>query len=159
MTNTQHQVEVSRVVDALADEPDDPDICSWIISALNKLSVPGSEVSVRIVDQVEIRALNNTYRGKDAPTNVLSFESDLKLPDSERQILGDIVLCSEVVYSESAEFNKMYRDRYAHMLIHGLLHLLGHDHETEEDRKVMESIEIDLLSAMQISDPYEMVMS
>ena len=116
-------------------------------------------VTVRIVDEAEMRALNNRYRGRDKATNVLSFEADL--PETIRgeiqpEPLGDIVICAPVVEAEAELQGKPPRHHWAHLCIHGLLHLLGHDHDVEERATVMESLEVKYLSRLGIPDPYEL---
>jgi probable rRNA maturation factor len=139
--------------------PCEAEIRSWIASVLD--AVPGTratEVSVRIVDQEESRSLNHRFRGKDKATNVLSFPvvDDVisGLPDAARQSLGDIVVCGPVVEAEAAEQRKPVADHWAHMLVHGTLHLLGYDHEACDDAEVMEAIERRILAAQGVPDPY-----
>ncbi len=113
----------------------------------------GYEVCVRVVDAEESRALNSQYRGKDKPTNVLSFPAELAL-DGVR-LLGDLAICAPVVACEAREQGKSLQDHYAHMLVHGLLHLCGYDHEAEADAAAMESLEVELLALFDIRDPYQ----
>lgn len=155
-TEIMHQVDISRALSGLEDEPEDPLIRRWVERALDNLGLSAIEVSVRIVDREEITSLNASYRKKDAPTNVLSFASDVDT-ETGRRFIGDIVLCSPVVMQESQAFQKTFADRYAHMLIHGLLHLLGHDHQNDDERRAMEALEIQVLQQLGISDPYEMM--
>ena len=107
------------------------------------------EVCIRIVDAEESQSLNKQFRGKDKPTNVLSF------PFEEESYLGDLVLCHPVIQAEAESQTKSIQAHYQHLLIHGILHLLGFDHETDEDATEMEQIEIELLSKLQIANPYE----
>lgn len=111
------------------------------------------ELSVRIVDADEGRALNRDYRDKDYATNVLSFPAELPkgvpLP-----ILGDLVLCAPVIAREAEEQGKPLKHHYAHMLVHGVLHLLGHDHTDEAEAEAMEAIEREVLAGLGIPDPY-----
>lgn len=155
-TDQLHAVEVSRSVESLDTEPDRQLIISWVIFALSNLNMAASEVSLQIVDEADMTALNAQYRNKAASTNVLSFPSDIASEDG-RTFLGDIVICNQVVKRESLAFNKRFEDRYAHMVIHGLLHLIGHDHGQDDDRLTMEQLEIDLLEKLGMTDPYEMV--
>jgi probable rRNA maturation factor len=157
-TDPGHQVEISRTQPALDDEPDDPLIRSWITGTLEALALDASEVSVHIVSSQEIAALNSEYRNRNEPTNVLSFDSGIDAVEG-KQFLGDIVICSQVIQSESQAFNKSMSDRYAHILVHGLLHLLGYDHLADEERARMEALEIQLLEQLGITDPYEMNVS
>jgi probable rRNA maturation factor len=113
-------------------------------------------LTIRLTTPEEIQALNLEFRGKDKPTNVLSFPfempEEISLPEF---ILGDIAICPEIVMNEAIEQKKNYPDHFAHMVIHGVLHLLGHDHEEEEEAMVMESLEIELLEKIQIRNPYQ----
>lgn len=111
------------------------------------------ELSVRIVDADEGRALNRDYRDKDYATNVLSFAAELP-PGVPLPILGDLVLCAPVIAREAEEQGKPLKHHYAHMLVHGVLHLLGHDHMDEAEAEAMEAIERDVLASLGIPDPY-----
>ena len=153
MTNPSHQVEISRAVEPLDEEPDEPAITQAVELVLNSLERPNSEVSVRLVSENEIAELNNTYRSKEGATNVLSFPADIKIEQVD--ILGDVVICTSVVANEANDFGKTYPDRFRHMLVHGVLHLLGYDHMEDQEREEMESLEIRLLSQLGIENPYE----
>lgn len=111
------------------------------------------ELSVRIVDTDEGRALNRDYRDKDYATNVLSFPAELP-PGVPLPILGDLVLCAPVIAREAQEQGKALKHHYAHMLVHGVLHLLGHDHMDEAEAEAMEAIEREVLAGLGIPDPY-----
>lgn len=111
------------------------------------------ELSVRLVDKKEIQALNLQYRQKDKPTNVLSFPCDIDLPISPR-LLGDLVVCSAVVNEEAKAQGKSFEAHWSHILIHGLLHLLGYDHIEEDEAEVMEDLERKLLAKLGYDDPY-----
>ena len=111
------------------------------------------ELSVRIVDADEGRALNRDYRHKDYATNVLSFPAELP-PGVPLPILGDLVLCAPVIAREAEEQGKPLKHHYAHMLVHGVLHLLGHDHMDEAEAEAMEAIEREVLAGLGIPDPY-----
>lgn len=120
-----------------------------------------SEVSVRFTDDAEVRQLNAAYRGKDKPTNVLSFpmvQPDLldaiSNGDDGEALLGDIVLAHETVVREAAEKRIDVADHATHLIVHGTLHLLGYDHETDADAEHMESLERDALAGLGIADPY-----
>nr|WP_207161099.1 rRNA maturation RNase YbeY [Halorhodospira halophila] len=117
----------------------------------------GGELTVRIVDEDESRALNRDYRGRDKPTNVLSFPCELPpgLPAEAAQILGDLVVCAPVVAREAAEQGKPEADHWAHMLVHGALHLLGYDHEDPAQAERMEAEERRILAALGVPDPYQ----
>ena len=111
----------------------------------------GGQVTIRLVDADEGRALNNDYRGKDYATNVLSFPYD-----TEPVVTGDLVICPAVVAREAAEQNKPLAAHYAHLTLHGMLHLQGRDHETDEDAQAMEDEEREILAALGYPDPYRM---
>jgi len=113
-----------------------------------------SELLIRIVDRDEIQTLNNTYRHKDKPTNVLSFPSDLPI-EIDESILGDVVICTDVVLEEANEQKKTFDNHLTHMAVHGTLHLLGYDHIEENDAIKMEALEIKILEKMKIANPYE----
>ena len=137
---------------------DDAFVAVWVTRAIEAARQSGdSEVSVRIVDAEEIQALNRDYRGKDRPTNVLSFPAgDIAgLPDDEPAPLGDIVVCASVVQEEASTQGKTLGDHWAHMLIHGALHLLGYDHQSDEEAEAMEALERTILGAHGIADPYK----
>ncbi|HOX70169.1 MAG TPA: rRNA maturation RNase YbeY [Dokdonella sp.] len=111
------------------------------------------EIAIRIVDSREGRHLNMTYRKRDYATNVLSFPADL--PEGvSLPLIGDLVICAPVVAREAKEQRKVLRDHYAHMTIHGTLHLLGHDHENDADAERMEALERDILAGFSVADPY-----
>ena len=110
-------------------------------------------------DEPEIQALNKTYRGKDRPTNVLAFPAELSsmpgLPPDEPSVLGDLVVCAPVVSREAVEQGKAGSAHWSHMLVHGMLHLLGFDHRTDADAGRMESLEIDILARRGFENPYK----
>ena len=122
----------------------------WASAAL--ASAPG-EVTLRIVDAGEGLALNRQYRGRDYATNVLSFPVP-ELPDGTRPIRGDLVLCAPVIAREAKEQGKAPDAHWAHMVIHGCLHLRGYDHEEREEAEEMEALERRLLAGLGYPDPY-----
>jgi probable rRNA maturation factor len=120
---------------------------------LNENALEQSELLIRLVSPVEIQVLNKEYRDKNQVTNVLSFQSDI--PDEvEESILGDVVICVDVVREEALVGDKKFADHLTHMAVHGILHLIGHDHEDITSAYKMESIEIDFLDKHGISNPY-----
>jgi probable rRNA maturation factor len=119
-------------------------------------------VCIRVIGNAESRRLNRQWRGKDKPTNVLSFPfgevvGDVKNSNATSSvlILGDLAICAPVVAGEAREQRKLLRDHWAHMVVHGVLHLIGYDHERDSDAKVMESIEKSILGGWGITDPYQ----
>ena len=115
------------------------------------------EVAVLFTDDSAIAAINAEWRGKDRPTNVLSFPTpdDLPVPEGESRPLGDVVLAHGVITREAEEQGKTLRDHTAHLIVHGVLHLLGYDHETDAEAEEMERLEAKILKELGISDPYE----
>lgn len=112
-----------------------------------------TELSIRIVDSAEGRALNRDYRGKDYATNVLSFPAELP-PGIALPLIGDLAICAPVVAREAAEQGKAPRDHWAHMTVHGVLHLLGYDHIEDAEAEAMEALETRILAGLGIADPY-----
>ena len=111
------------------------------------------EMTVRIVDEAESHALNLNYRGKDRPTNVLSFP--FECPDEvELPLLGDLVICRQVVEREAQEQDKPLMAHWAHMVVHGSLHLLGYDHIEDDEAEEMESLEAQIMTELGFADPY-----
>ena len=111
------------------------------------------EMTVRIVDEAESHALNLNYRGKDRPTNVLSFP--FECPDEvELPLLGDLVICRQVVEREAQEQDKPLMAHWAHMVVHGSLHLLGYDHIKDDEAEEMESLETQIMIGLGFVDPY-----
>lgn len=136
--------------------PDDATLHAWIDTLLATRTGPAALV-IRIVDEAESRALNRDYRGKDRSTNVLSFPFDAPpgVPAAETGgLLGDLVVCAPVVAREAAEQGKSLDAHWAHMVTHGVLHLLGYDHEDDDEAQAMEDRERELLAALGFSDPY-----
>lgn len=137
-------VHIQRAVPA-AGIPSAASLRAWAETARGQKK---GEITIRIVDADEGRALNRDWRGKDYATNVLSF------PFEEPGYLGDIVICAEVVAREAVEQRKTPRAHWAHLVVHGVLHLMGHDHIADDEAEKMEALERKLLSRMGFSDPY-----
>lgn len=131
--------------------PDDRDFARWVDAALRDCKQ--AAVTVRIVGRDESRRLNRRYRGKDTATNVLSFPADLP-PEIGLPLLGDIVICAPLVDAEAAAQQKPVDAHWAHLTIHGVLHLLGYDHQAPDQTAEMEALEISLLASVGIADPY-----
>jgi len=151
MPDPKLDVDIQRASDA-SDLPSDDSLVHWAELAL--ADKPGHELTIRLVDEAESRELNATYRGKDYATNVLSFPSDLP-PELNIPLLGDLVICAPVVAREAAEQGKSLAAHWAHMVIHGCLHLTGYDHIDDADAERMEALERRLLADLGIADPYD----
>ena len=134
----------------------DEDISQWVAIVLDS-SHKSAELTIRYVELNEMSELNLHYRKKVGPTNVLSFPSELPkemnalLP---MPFLGDIIICPDVLIEESIKLNKPLREHWAHIIIHGVLHLLGHDHIKTDEEQIMQSIEIRCLQQLGFSNPY-----
>ena len=146
-----HLVEISRGAKRLPQEPDEVEMRAWLGDVLGRLGSSASSVSVRVVGAEEMRALNARYRGNPQATNVLAFPDNVR-DEAEHRLLGDIAVCNQVVLEESRRYLMPFRNRYAQMLVHGLLHLLGHDHVGDEERAEMEHLERDLLARLGMSE-------
>ena len=138
----------------LADIPTPSELERWANVVLAYEGVSEQEVTVRFTDEVESQALNFEYRGKEKPTNVLSFPFEAP-PGIEMNLLGDLVICAPVISREAKEQQKAVVNHYAHMTVHGLLHLMGYDHIEDADAEEMESKEIEILAQLGIDDPYQ----
>jgi probable rRNA maturation factor len=145
-----------QLAHGITDAPEATAVEHWINATLQhlKLSYDTVELTVRIVNRDEAQALNNEFRAKNYATNVLSFpfHSPVELPI---QLLGDLVICQEVVNQEADEQQKPRLAHWTHMVIHGTLHLLGYDHIEDTDAEEMERIERAILAEMGITDPYQ----
>ena len=146
-------VEVQTRVRAWA--PRARDMATWAGMALGR-RVAGGEIGVRVVGSAESRRLNARYRGKDKPTNVLSFPSPraLRAAGDQPPLLGDLVICAQLVRSEAREQGKPLEAHWAHLVVHGALHLVGYDHERAADAKRMERREIAVLRRLGFDNPY-----
>lgn len=149
-----YQIVIQHAADkALA--PKDALLRKWAKFALSK-KIPAAEVTLRIVTIDEMAKLNLAYRHKQGPTNVLSFP--FVVPEDisvDIPILGDIVICAEVVNHEANEQGKSPSAHWAHMVVHGIFHLLGYDHETDQQAQVMETLEIETLNILGFPNPYD----
>lgn len=150
------EIEVQWAVDAAeigrTALPDESDFSRWINAALAGRR-DAAEITVRIVGLSESAQLNETYRQKIGPTNVLSFNYDCP-QDIGLPLMGDLVICAPVVFTEAREQRKTYIAHWAHMVVHGSLHLLGYDHIDEDEARQMEALETDLLARLGCPDPY-----
>lgn len=125
----------------------------WIRAALAGGRKGRTQVNVMLFDEVAGRDINRQYRHKDYATNILSFPYE-PLPGDKSGLLGDLVICAPVVAREAAEQGKPLRHHYAHLTVHGALHLLGYDHETKAEAIPMEALEVRILTTLGIPDPY-----
>ncbi|MET0102244.1 MAG: rRNA maturation RNase YbeY [Sedimenticola sp.] len=146
------QLDVQRIHDA-SGIPDDGQFQRWIAAVLAGRR-DSAELTIRIVDETESHELNLQYRGKDRPTNVLSFP--FEAPEVvESDLLGDLVICAPVVAREAEEQGKTLEAHWAHMVVHGTLHLLGFDHQNEQEAEEMEGLEREIIEVMGYPDPYQ----
>lgn len=150
------QLEIQNP-EGFTDIPTEPELLNWAQPAWQGEGEAG--VVVRIVGEAEGRELNHTYRGKDDATNVLSFPYEappipLAEEDDEPAYLGDLVICHPVMQREAAEQGKTQTQHWAHLLIHGLLHLQGYNHITDNEAEVMEKLETHILEQLGFPDPY-----
>lgn len=142
-----------QVASEASDLPSEADFIRWASAAISS-ELDEAELTIRIVDSEESQSLNRDYRGKDKPTNVLSFPADL--PDEiDLPLLGDLVICAPVVAAEATEQGKDLLAHWAHMVVHGTLHLQGYDHIEDADADEMESLETKILTTMNYPPPYE----
>ncbi|UFH49766.1 rRNA maturation RNase YbeY [Pseudomonas sp. KNUC1026] len=145
------ELDLQRAHEAPA--PGDADFQRWCELALRQRS-GDSELTIRLVDEVEGRELNHTYRHKDYATNVLSFPADVPDELLDIPLLGDLVICTPVVEREAQEQGKASEAHWAHMVIHGCLHLLGYDHIEDDEAEEMEALERELLAELGHPNPY-----
>ena len=140
---------------ATADEtglPTEAEFQQWLNAAVTPFQAD-AEVTIRLVDKQESHALNLEYRGKDRPTNVLSFPFEAP-PEIEMNLLGDLIICRQVVEAEAPEQQKPLNAHWAHMVVHGSLHLLGYDHIEDDEAEEMEALETEIMQNMGFIDPY-----
>lgn len=133
----------------------------WAEAAARLAGGARGEIAIRIIDEAESQSLNHDYRGKDYPTNVLSFPFELPdgMPEEMRAelgdgIIGDIAICAPVVEREAKDQGKSPEAHWAHMVVHGVLHLLGHDHVDDAGADIMEALEVEVLSELGYANPY-----
>ncbi len=146
-----NDIEIQAVFES-EGQPDQQQIQLWVDTALADYD-QDTEIVVRIVDEQESAELNEQYRHKSGPTNILSFPADL--PEGvELNLLGDLVICAPVLEKEAQEQDKLLADHWAHIIVHGVLHLLGYDHIDETEAELMENKEIAILNKLNINNPY-----
>jgi probable rRNA maturation factor len=149
-----NQIEIQTVFKSNG-QPDQGQIQRWVDAALEGFD-QDTEIVVRIVDEQESAELNEQYRHKPGPTNILSFP--VEVPESiELNLLGDLVVCAPVLEKEALEQHKTLIDHWAHIIVHGVLHLLGYDHIDDDKAELMESKEITILNTLNIENPYRQV--
>lgn len=154
MTNSAACVDLDLQIAVEGFElPSTQEMELWVKTALRD-SMEQAELTIRIVDVAESQMLNSTYRGKDKPTNVLSFPFEAP-PGIELPLLGDLVVCAAVVKQEAIDQNKPLDAHWAHMVVHGCLHLLGYDHIEDVEAEEMESLETQLIESLGYNNPYQ----
>ncbi|MBB5212077.1 rRNA maturation RNase YbeY [Microbulbifer hydrolyticus] len=156
LTPAELTLDVQRATSCTA-LPGDDDLARWAATAVGAHRAE-AEISLRIVDEHESQALNSQYRGKDKPTNVLSFPADIPeeiAQELDLPLLGDLVICAQVVAREAEQQHKALSAHWAHMVVHGTLHLLGYDHIEDKDAEIMENLETRILAELGYSDPYQ----
>lgn len=132
--------------------PDEQELQWW--AEAGWLGEGETEITLRVVDETESAELNTQYRGREYPTNVLSFP--FEVPDGvDLDLLGDLVICDGVVRREAQEQGKTLQAHWAQMVIHGMLHLQGYDHQNDQEAEIMESLEVRLLGELGFPDPYQ----
>lgn len=146
-----NQVEIQSCSSS-QKQPELQQIQIWVDAALTELN-RDTEIVVRIVDEQESAELNEQYRHKQGPTNILSFP--VEVPEGiDLNLLGDLVVCAPVLEREAIQQQKTLNNHWAHIIVHGVLHLLGYDHINDDDAEVMENTEIKILQQLNISNPY-----
>jgi probable rRNA maturation factor len=151
MSNQHQTVDVQYAV-TTDGMPEEDKIRQWVLQTLPEQK-KDSELTIRVVDEAEITALNRQYRGKEGATNVLSFPYEA-IPGVASDLLGDVVICAPVVATESVVQNKPLDAHWAHIVIHGVLHLLGYDHHQDDEAHKMEARETELLDSLGYPNPY-----
>lgn len=162
MTSISLQLTLQQASSQAQLCPSDEDFTRWCQLSLQPAAINLAinnqlEVTLRLVDSAESKELNLAYRGKNSPTNVLAFpyEDDDFLPaEAKLPLLGDLVICVPQVIQEAQEQNKPLEHHFAHLTLHGMLHLQGYDHLTDDEATAMEAIEIQLLAQLGIANPY-----
>ncbi|PSV41353.1 rRNA maturation RNase YbeY [Photobacterium sp. GB-36] len=145
-------LDLQHATESLDGLPTEAEFQQWLNTAVIPFQAD-AEVTIRLVDEKESHALNLEYRGKDRPTNVLSFPFEAP-PGMELELLGDLIICRQVVEKEAVEQNKPLKAHWAHMVVHGSLHLLGYDHIEDEEAEEMENLETEIMQNMGFVDPY-----
>lgn len=148
-------IDVSREDESWpAIEPLVEDVIARALAFTGLAHAEGAELSVVLTDDAGIRSVNGAWRGKDKATNVLSFPAVPPKDIATAPLLGDIILARETIEAEAAEAGRCFEDHLSHLLVHGLLHVFGYDHETEAEAQTMETLETRILGELGIADPY-----
>lgn len=152
----KHQIVVQRAYRS-EGQPDRKQIKNWVNAALTEINGV-QQCVLRIVDELESAELNRQYRGKQGPTNILSFPfewpEEIVEQESGPHYLGDLVVCAPVIEQEALDQRKSLENHWAHIIVHGVLHLLGYDHLDDDEAGRMENKEIEILAHMNIDNPY-----
>ncbi len=152
--NLMLDVQLADDVEDSPELPDDEQFGRWATAALlNRTEFADPELTIRLVNEDESQSLNHEYRGKGKPTNVLSFPFEAP-PQVPLELLGDLIICIQVVAREAKEQNKTCEAHWAHMVVHGCLHLLGYDHIKDDEAEEMEDLERQILASLGYPDPY-----
>jgi probable rRNA maturation factor len=147
-------IQIAEQAQGLAELPDEQQLTEWACAALNgRCDLEQPELTIRLVANDESQQLNHEYRGKNKPTNVLSFPFEAP-PEVPIPLLGDLVIAVPVVAEEAREQGKTLDAHWAHMVVHGCLHLLGYDHIKDDEAEIMENLEREILAGLGFDDPY-----
>ncbi|MDA7742220.1 rRNA maturation RNase YbeY [Francisellaceae bacterium] len=156
--NPPHLFDIENPLNLIA--PSQDNLLSWMQLVLNHLDIDRANISCYICDSEEIQSINQEYRQQDKPTNILSFPFEvppgLPAEAEENYFLGDLIICPEVIEAEAIEQKKERLNHWAHITIHGILHLLGYDHIKDSEAEEMEALEIQLLEKLNIKNPYHL---
>ncbi|KMT65604.1 rRNA maturation RNase YbeY [Catenovulum maritimum] len=148
------QLDLDLQIACEGEFPSNEDFMLWAQYALVERGEALTELTIRLVELEESQSLNHEYRSKDKPTNVLSFPFE-NPPGLSLPLIGDLVVCADVVRQEAKEQNKSEQAHWAHMIVHGCLHLLGYDHIEDDEAEIMESMEKRILAQIGFDDPYQ----
>ncbi len=151
------QIDLQLATEENIPIPEPTSFQAWADAVAVRLLPQNADLTgccIRLIDNDEMQAINREFRGQDKPTNVLSFPLSAQL-DEGLHWLGDILICAPLVIAQAAEQKKPAQAHWAHLTVHGLLHLLDYDHENDKDAEVMENLEIAILAGLGFANPYE----
>jgi probable rRNA maturation factor len=148
----QHQIDIQDTV--AENTPSQTQLTHWASVCLHD-RLETTNLCIRIVDRAEMTTLNHKFRQQNKPTNVLAFPLEPQATTTTTQLLGDVVICADIVHDEAQQQGKSSIAHWAHLTIHGILHLLGYDHQNTHAATIMESLEIKLLANLGFPNPYE----